>query len=64
MKKSVKLIDDERILHSPKSVSEDDEHEKPLSPEDELDILRKKFVGEIDLPEGLYYTGIYSHIQC
>ncbi|KAH6915022.1 ribonucleotide reductase small subunit [Coprinopsis sp. MPI-PUGE-AT-0042] len=46
-KKIAKLmIDDERLPESPKSVTE----EAP-QPVDELALLRKKFVGEVDLPE-------------
>jgi len=47
-KKSAKIVDDKRLPHSPKSV---DGREEYQSPEDTLEVSRKKFVGEVDLPE-------------
>ncbi|KAF8076267.1 ribonucleotide reductase small subunit [Lyophyllum atratum] len=43
------IIDDARLSTSPKSLLDDDEDS--LNAEHELDELRKKFVGDIDLPE-------------
>ncbi|KAF8351563.1 ribonucleotide reductase small subunit [Amanita rubescens] len=45
LKKAVKVIDDERLPESPKSITEDEETH------DRLSELRKKFVGDVDLPE-------------
>jgi ribonucleoside-diphosphate reductase subunit M2 len=42
-KAPVDLIDDSRRSQSPASISE----------EDELDVLRRQFVGDINLPEGV-----------
>ncbi|RDB22796.1 Ribonucleoside-diphosphate reductase small chain [Hypsizygus marmoreus] len=41
-----RLFDDERLPESPKSIGEE-----LRTPEDELEELRRKFVGDIDLPE-------------
>jgi hypothetical protein len=53
-KNSFKVIDDERLSHSPKSIGEEEEHEEPPSSEEQLSLLKKKFVGEIELPESGY----------
>ncbi|KAH7920793.1 ribonucleotide reductase small subunit [Leucogyrophana mollusca] len=44
------LIDDKRRSVSPDSL-DDEESQESEEPEDELEALRKKFVGEVDLPE-------------
>ncbi|KAG6918908.1 Ribonucleotide-diphosphate reductase (RNR), small subunit [Tephrocybe rancida] len=50
VKHSVKpVIDDTRLSKSPKSIV--DEDEQAFNSQDDLEALRKKFVGEIDLPE-------------
>jgi ribonucleoside-diphosphate reductase subunit M2 len=57
--KVVAVIDDKRLSHSPaSSTSEVDPAEDELSP------LRKKFVGEVDLPESEYKppTGHCSYL--
>ncbi|KAG6809981.1 Ribonucleotide-diphosphate reductase (RNR), small subunit [Tricholoma furcatifolium] len=40
------IVDDARLSKSPKSLVDEDE-----ASEEDIDVLRKKFVGEIDLPE-------------
>ena len=60
IKKTVKIIDDERLPESPKSITEGEETY------DRLSDLRKKFVGEVDLPESTsYYNSLraYSKAQ-
>ncbi|KAG6872752.1 Ribonucleotide-diphosphate reductase (RNR), small subunit [Termitomyces sp. Mi166 len=42
------VIDDARLSKSPKSLFDD---EQASASEDDIEVLRKKFVGEIDLPE-------------
>ena len=49
LKKAVKVIDDERLPESPKSITEEEETH------DRLSELRKKFVGDVDLPESMSY---------
>ncbi|KAH7916210.1 ferritin-like superfamily, partial [Hygrophoropsis aurantiaca] len=44
------LVDDKRRSVSPDSL-EDEQSESDEEPEDDLEVLRKKFVGEVDLPE-------------
>jgi hypothetical protein len=44
----VKLTDDERLPESPDTIGDDDEE---VDEEAQLRELRKKFVGEVDLPE-------------
>ncbi|KAF8222760.1 ribonucleotide reductase small subunit [Tricholoma matsutake] len=51
MKKSLKILDDERLPRSPRSVDEEGEHEESPSPEEALSLSRRKFIGEIDLLE-------------
>jgi ribonucleoside-diphosphate reductase subunit M2 len=46
-KATIKVIDDERRSISPDTVDDTEEHELP----DDIEELRKKFVGEVDLPE-------------
>jgi len=43
----VKLTDDERLPESPDTIGDDEE----VDGEAQLQELRKKFVGEVDLPE-------------
>ncbi len=60
LKKAVKIIDDERLPESPKSITEGEEAY------DRLSELRKKFVGEVDLPERMSYYNpfrVYSQVQ-
>jgi len=45
LKKAVKIIDDERLPESPKSITEEEETR------DRLSDLRKNFVGDVELPE-------------
>ena len=49
------LVDDERLPNSPDTIGADSEHDEEKEEVEEevdnLEELRKKFVGEIDLPE-------------
>lgn len=56
LKSFVKVIDDERLPESPKSITEDEQvHDK-------LGELREKFVGEVDLPESTSYCHSFEYI--
>ena len=56
----MQLIDDERRSVSPDTVDADSE---PAEEVDDLEELRKKFVGELDLPESTYPDS-HVHIFC
>ena len=57
LKNFVKVIDDERLPESPKSITEDEQvHDK-------LGELREKFVGEVNLPESTSYCHIFFWIH-
>ena len=59
MKKAVvQLTDDERLPVSPDTVGADSE---PAEEVDDLEELRKKFVGEVDLPESKLYSILCYH---
>ena len=48
LKKTVKIVDDERLPESPESLGDEEQTH------DKIGELRKKFVGEIDLPESMF----------
>ena len=54
----MQLIDDERRSVSPDTI---DASSEPAEQVDDLEDLRKKFVGELDLPESTY-PGFHVHI--
>lgn len=49
---AITVIDDTRLSKSPKSLLED---EGASNFEEDIEVLRKKFVGEIDLPESAWF---------
>lgn len=58
-------VDDKRLLNSPDTIGADSEHdeekEEVVEEVHDLEELRKKFVGEIDLPES---TSLPSFAYC
>jgi len=50
-KKFAKTVDDKRLSRSPKSVGAEGESEDHASEADALDMIERKFVGDINLPE-------------
>ena len=48
-KSAVKVVDDTRRSHSPASITDEPETEKPF----DIEAARKRFVGDIDLPESM-----------
>jgi ribonucleoside-diphosphate reductase subunit M2 len=58
------LVDDKHLPNSPNTIGADSEHdekEEIVEEADDLEELRKKFVGEIDLPES---TSLPSFAYC
>ena len=59
----MKLTDDERLPESPDTIGDDEE----VDEEAQLRELRKKFVGEVDLPESMCFhvcEASPSHEHC